>query len=420
MANGDMHDMDLTSDIHNETFQGQEQDHDHDHGQGRELSTYDPDFLDELIPIVNDVHPSPAQIRQQTVMIRPGTNKNEAAPASLPCLQNIVGTCNYDTQLPVKLIAKKFAGQHNSFRFAAAIIRLIEPKITILVFETGRAVITGCKSEYDVALGFHKFKCMVLEQPEFHSLNMTVLDIQIQNMVASCNLGYAVDLLKLQYTTNNTMCDYEPELFPGLHFWLDDPDVMYKMFTSGSVIVTGARCREMLKRAFMHIYTETPKYRLEHSVSFKDILVMKQNANYVNTLYRDVSESLFHSNDAEYQYNEDADDKEEEELVVDNNNVVNSHINMKQELQPQPQPQQQQQPTEPTSVHSVVPAVQVDTEPYNAAIKRRGKTGVTMNSRGEELDQDVMKMLASFLQSASTHKTKSKTKPTTSRKSMYE
>jgi transcription initiation factor TFIID TATA-box-binding protein len=63
--------------------------------------------------------------------------------------------------------------------------------------------------------------------------------IQIQNIVASVGLGGSIDLEKTTYSLERTM--YEPEQFPGLIYRMNDPKVVFLIFTSGNLVCTGAK-----------------------------------------------------------------------------------------------------------------------------------------------------------------------------------
>jgi len=63
--------------------------------------------------------------------------------------------------------------------------------------------------------------------------------IEIQNIVASSNLNFRVNLDVLAIECENT--EYEPEQFPGLIFRLDEPKTVMLIFRSGKIIVTGAK-----------------------------------------------------------------------------------------------------------------------------------------------------------------------------------
>ncbi|KAF5941271.1 hypothetical protein HYC85_022438 [Camellia sinensis] len=66
----------------------------------------------------------------------------------VPTLQNIVSTVNLDCKLDLKAIALQARNaEYNPKRFAAVIMRIRDPKTTALIFASGKMVCTGAKSE---------------------------------------------------------------------------------------------------------------------------------------------------------------------------------------------------------------------------------------------------------------------------------
>ena len=67
-----------------------------------------------------------------------------------PKLQNIVSTAKLGTNLDLWDIGLKGKNvEYKPKRFAAAIMRIREPKTTALIFRSGKMVCTGAKSEDD-------------------------------------------------------------------------------------------------------------------------------------------------------------------------------------------------------------------------------------------------------------------------------
>ena len=71
--------------------------------------------------------------------------------------------------------------------------------------------------------------------------------IKIENVVASTSLGAELDLQAIALALDGA--EYEPEQFPGLIFRMKDPDVVFLIFSSGSLVCTGAKVEGDVKRA---------------------------------------------------------------------------------------------------------------------------------------------------------------------------
>ena len=72
-------------------------------------------------------------------------------------------------------------------------------------------------------------------------------EITVQNIVASVVLGGKVDIEKTVYSLERIM--YEPEQFPGAVHRMDEPKVVILIFTTGKLVVTGAKKAEQIYQA---------------------------------------------------------------------------------------------------------------------------------------------------------------------------
>src|SRR5207247_9041728 len=66
-------------------------------------------------------------------------------------------------------------------------------------------------------------------------------EIEVQNIVATSDLGAQLDLNAVAVTLGPGSVEYEPEQFPGLVYRIEEPKVVLLMFGSGKVVCTGAR-----------------------------------------------------------------------------------------------------------------------------------------------------------------------------------
>ena len=65
--------------------------------------------------------------------------------------------------------------------------------------------------------------------------------IEVQNIVASSDLGQEINLNAIAMSLGLERVEYEPEQFPGLVYRLDVPKVVVLLFGSGKLVCTGAR-----------------------------------------------------------------------------------------------------------------------------------------------------------------------------------
>ena len=176
----------------------------------------------------------------------------------VPKLQNVVATINLGCKgLDLKQIALHARNaEYNPKRFAAVIMRIREPKSTALIFSSGKMVCTGSKSEDQARLAARKFARILqkLGNP------VSFKEFKIQNMVGSCDVKFPIRLEGLA-TSHSMFCSYEPELFPGLIYRMQQPKIVLLIFVSGKVVLTGAKKRSEIYTAFENIYPVLQEYK---------------------------------------------------------------------------------------------------------------------------------------------------------------
>lgn len=91
-----------------------------------------------------------------------------------------------------------FADNNALQRFAAVIMRIRDPKTTALIFGSGKMVCTGAKSEEQSKLAARKY-ARIIQKLGFKA---RFTEFKVQNMVASCNVKFAIRLEGLAYEHN--------------------------------------------------------------------------------------------------------------------------------------------------------------------------------------------------------------------------
>jgi TATA-box binding protein (TBP) (component of TFIID and TFIIIB) len=92
--------------------------------------------------------------------MRSGAEPGPHPSGIVPQLQNVVSTVNLGCKLDLASIAQSARNaEYNPKRFAACIVRIREPKTTALMFNSGKMVIAGAKSEEASRLAARKVRC---------------------------------------------------------------------------------------------------------------------------------------------------------------------------------------------------------------------------------------------------------------------
>ena len=163
----------------------------------------------------------------------------------LPFIHNIVATAQIDISSPLQLDRLKQIFRFSSFnrrKFAAVTLRLMHPNSTILLFTSGKLVITGTKSASEALLSAYKVRRLLREACV--GQRFAVSGFEIQNVVSHCELdvkdGEILDIEAL-YERYHIYSTYQSHIFPGLIFRYPHLRVVALMFFSGKVVLTGAR-----------------------------------------------------------------------------------------------------------------------------------------------------------------------------------
>ena len=164
-------------------------------------------------------------------------------------IENVVATVTLALQAGEKIdlnqVARHFAEcEYNPERFPGLVMRIAVPKATVLVFSTGKMVVTGMREASEASAvvttvidNLIKAKVAITAEPE----------ITIQNIVASGDLHVPIDLNEASVLMENAM--YEPEVFPGLIYRMKDPKTVFLVFSTGRIVCTGAKTREIVGEA---------------------------------------------------------------------------------------------------------------------------------------------------------------------------
>ncbi|KAF5401023.1 Transcription factor TFIID [Paragonimus heterotremus] len=174
-----------------------------------------------------------------------------------PMIHNVIATVNLGCPIELrKVVLHIRSAEYNPKRFPGAVVRLREPRVTCLVFGTGKMVCTGARSEADCNLGARKC-ARILQKIGFPTRFM---DFTVQNMVGLADLRFPIRLERL-LLANEQMTQYEPEIFPGLIYRIVKPRMAMLIFVNGKIVMTGCKSREQMHEALNSVYPVLYNYR---------------------------------------------------------------------------------------------------------------------------------------------------------------
>jgi len=152
-------------------------------------------------------------------------------------IENVVAAVTLNQKVDLNAVVKSFPGvEYRPEQFPGLVFRLKKPKTATLIFNSGKMVCTGAKSEKEAHRAVMK---VIKELKKGGIIIIGKPELKIVNMVASVSLGGIIDLEKAVRALEKTM--YEPEQFPGVIYRMDEPKVVILLFASGKLVCTGAK-----------------------------------------------------------------------------------------------------------------------------------------------------------------------------------
>jgi transcription initiation factor TFIID TATA-box-binding protein len=130
-------------------------------------------------------------------------------------------------------------------QFPGAILKLKEPKVSMLLFKNGKLIISGASSEEQIQQGIRKASKLIHEIQKNVKV-VSKVDYEVVNLVATANLNRALDLFQTALKLDNV--EYEPEQFPGAILRINEPKITLLLFKNGKVICAGAKREELLRK----------------------------------------------------------------------------------------------------------------------------------------------------------------------------
>lgn len=164
-------------------------------------------------------------------------------------VENVVASISLFVNIPLEKVSTKLSNtEYNPEQFPGLVLRLEKPKVSALIFSSGKVVCTGAKSEEMVEYAVKQIK------KELAKINIRVKkkpEITIQNMVASGNLFLKLNLNELAFQLESA--EYEPEQFPGLVYKVPNSHVTFLLFGTGKIVCTGAKNEKEIVKAVKNL-----------------------------------------------------------------------------------------------------------------------------------------------------------------------
>ena len=169
---------------------------------------------------------------------------------------NIVVSSSLEHVISLEKMASQLPNtEYNPEQFPGLVLRIRNPKTSALIFSSGKIVCTGARTIEDVEKSIENI-IMTLKK-----INITIKIkpiIKIQNMVASANIDFDLNLNVLAMQLDNT--EYEPEQFPGLVYKLKKTSATFLLFSNGKIVCTGSKSEKEVYSSLERLSVVLEKY----------------------------------------------------------------------------------------------------------------------------------------------------------------
>jgi transcription initiation factor TFIID TATA-box-binding protein len=159
-------------------------------------------------------------------------------------IENVVVSARISDYLPLDILLDKYNDIEKKNTFPGLVVKVKNPKATILIFSSGKMVLTGLRLPKYAPIVVEKIRKKI----EGANISLTMEPIlKVENIVVKGDFHTQINL-DLTFLGLN-QATYEPEVFPGIIYKVNVPDkICFLIFSSGRIICTGAKKISIIKR----------------------------------------------------------------------------------------------------------------------------------------------------------------------------
>lgn len=164
-------------------------------------------------------------------------------------IANVVSTFDLGVEkVPLQEIAQnRMFPEYQPKKFAALTFRTQSPRTTALVFSSGNVVVTGSRTIAESLLSSRKYARLIQKI----GYGVAFHNFKVENIVASVETNFPLKLKEIS-EDHGLQTSWEPESFPGLVYRM--PKVVFLVFRSGKVVITGGKTIADIHEKFHKLY----------------------------------------------------------------------------------------------------------------------------------------------------------------------
>lgn len=166
---------------------------------------------------------------------------------------NVVSTFKLDRRMDLSSIHQAYPDisiwEDRVFMRLVIILRLKRPKMSLLVYETGKAICSGAESVKD-ALESGKILIKMLRRAGIPA-DLSEPPV-VNNIVAVGSYERSIDLEALAMSLEGV--EYEPEQFPGASMSIENPRTTFLIFPTGKIVSLGCKNEQEVLEGLKALY----------------------------------------------------------------------------------------------------------------------------------------------------------------------
>jgi len=150
---------------------------------------------------------------------------------------NYLATTRFSEYLDLHTFSEETGVEFEPDRFPGMSYKLDNPKVCVLLFRSGRGVVTGAKSIEDIESALEQVHSVLVSNDHEVWEEYTY---DIGNVVVTHEIGQELSLAELTFKLDFTRTEWEPEQFPGLIYRVGRGlGSVALVFSSGKCVITG-------------------------------------------------------------------------------------------------------------------------------------------------------------------------------------
>ncbi len=169
-------------------------------------------------------------------------------------IENVVASVKIGDFIDLKKLLEKYQDIEKKENFPGLVVKIKNPKATILIFSSGKMVTTGIRLIKHVPIVVEK----VVTKIKNAGIEITMEpEVKIENIVVRGDFHQSINLDMTSLVLNSAI--YEPEVFPGLIYKVVNPKVCFLIFSSGRIICTGANNEDVIRASVKKLALDLKK-----------------------------------------------------------------------------------------------------------------------------------------------------------------